>query len=294
MDQRLRGLWWGTAILSLGAGGAQHHQREFVPVLRRAGMVRSAVGRLPDPQRYFIPRHGRWLSPDPIGKGAARLDDPQTWNMYVYSRNNPTTFNDPSGECGEWCQMMLNFFKGNGFETDSEVTSDIAYMLLGLGLRSPTGPSDENHALADLNPAVLVETSFKGEFPRQGGDIQYDLIKPQKDRQMYRISQAESFPQRSNDPSGISASPYPNQFLDEIRGGTSDEPNSIQTFFMTPIDQNGIPTGPPEPVNVKDLQGNTFYSLGVYMNQRDWRTYINGNMANSLSFLPPPPGITLF
>ena len=26
-----------------------------------------------------------------------RLDDPQTWNMYAYVRNNPTTLTDPSG-----------------------------------------------------------------------------------------------------------------------------------------------------------------------------------------------------
>ena len=87
----------GNCNSTLGAGGAQHHQREFVPVLRRAGMVRPAVGRLPDGQRYFIPRHGRWLSPDPIGKGAASLDDPQTWNMYAYAGNNPTTNVDPDG-----------------------------------------------------------------------------------------------------------------------------------------------------------------------------------------------------
>jgi hypothetical protein len=28
---------------------------------------------------------------------AVRLDDPQTWNMYAYVRNNPTTLTDPSG-----------------------------------------------------------------------------------------------------------------------------------------------------------------------------------------------------
>ncbi len=47
--------------------------------------------------RYLIPRFSRWLTPDPAGKGAVRLDDPQTWNMYAYVRNNPTTLTDPSG-----------------------------------------------------------------------------------------------------------------------------------------------------------------------------------------------------
>jgi RHS repeat-associated protein len=48
--------------------------------------------------RVFGPNFGRWLTPDPIGKNAVRLDDPQTWNMYVYARNNPTSLVDPTGE----------------------------------------------------------------------------------------------------------------------------------------------------------------------------------------------------
>jgi RHS repeat-associated protein len=39
----------------------------------------------------------RWLTPDPLGKKAVKLDDPQTWNMYAYVRNNPTTLTDPTG-----------------------------------------------------------------------------------------------------------------------------------------------------------------------------------------------------
>jgi RHS repeat-associated protein len=39
----------------------------------------------------------RWLTPDPLGKGAVKLDDPQTWNMYAYVRNSPTTNVDPDG-----------------------------------------------------------------------------------------------------------------------------------------------------------------------------------------------------
>jgi RHS repeat-associated protein len=51
----------------------------------------------PTPNRWYTYGVGRWPSPDPAGKGAVRLDDPQTWNMYAYVRNNPTTLTDPSG-----------------------------------------------------------------------------------------------------------------------------------------------------------------------------------------------------
>ena len=46
--------------------------------------------------RHYTPS-GRWMSPDPGGIKVVHLDDPQTWNMYAYVRNNPTTLTDPSG-----------------------------------------------------------------------------------------------------------------------------------------------------------------------------------------------------
>ena len=36
------------------------------------------------------PRHGAWLSPDPLGY----VDSP---NLYAYARQNPIDFVDPSG-----------------------------------------------------------------------------------------------------------------------------------------------------------------------------------------------------
>jgi RHS repeat-associated protein len=48
------------------------------------------------PNRHYNPT-GRWLSPDPGGLKVVNLEDPQTWNMYVYVRNNPTTLSDPTG-----------------------------------------------------------------------------------------------------------------------------------------------------------------------------------------------------
>jgi len=47
--------------------------------------------------RFYSPNFGRWFSPDPDNVGA-HPSDPQTWNMYAYVRNNPTTLTDPSGQ----------------------------------------------------------------------------------------------------------------------------------------------------------------------------------------------------
>src|SRR6185437_6848063 len=55
---------------------------------------------------YFNARHysasqGRFLSPDPLGFGAANPNNPASWNQYAYTGNNPVNFTDPSGmdEC---------------------------------------------------------------------------------------------------------------------------------------------------------------------------------------------------
>jgi RHS repeat-associated protein len=67
---------------------------------RFAGMShRDQTGFDVTPARDYSSTMGRWLTPDPAGKGAVRLDDPQTWNMYAYVRNSPTTLTDPSGLC---------------------------------------------------------------------------------------------------------------------------------------------------------------------------------------------------
>jgi RHS repeat-associated protein len=68
----------------------------------------TATGEWQTDTRRYTPGAGRWYTPDPIGKAAARLDDPQTWNMYAYVRNNPTTLTDPSGET-DLTHMIFGF-----------------------------------------------------------------------------------------------------------------------------------------------------------------------------------------
>ena len=57
----------------------------------------SETGNDSFPHRYYASLRGRWMTPDPGGMGVAHPGDPQTWNMYAYVRNNPTTLNDPTG-----------------------------------------------------------------------------------------------------------------------------------------------------------------------------------------------------
>ena len=51
----------------------------------------------PSETRDYNPTLVRWMTPDPAGQKAVNLANPQTWNMYAYVADNPTTLNDPSG-----------------------------------------------------------------------------------------------------------------------------------------------------------------------------------------------------
>jgi RHS repeat-associated protein len=46
--------------------------------------------------RYFASVQGRFTSPDPL-LGSGEVADPQTWNRYNYSLNNPLRYTDPTG-----------------------------------------------------------------------------------------------------------------------------------------------------------------------------------------------------
>jgi RHS repeat-associated protein len=47
--------------------------------------------------REYSPNQGRWISPDPAGRGAVSLTSPQTWNRYAYVDNMPCSATDPLG-----------------------------------------------------------------------------------------------------------------------------------------------------------------------------------------------------
>ena len=60
------------------------------------------------PARYYSSAMGRWLSPDWSAKREpvpyAKLDNPQSLNLYAYLKNNPLRTTDPDGHADDPCK----------------------------------------------------------------------------------------------------------------------------------------------------------------------------------------------
>lgn len=239
--------------------------------------------------RYFSGVMGRWTSPDwsivPQPIPYANLEFPQTLNLYSYVQNNPLRYVDPEGHLG--CGFL---WLSSCPESESQSTPPNS-QLTTAGV--PIGPSAENRAAADQNPARLV-VSFSNGGDR-GGEIHCSLSKPSDDTTSYAIVQAETNISRSATDGerttdfgpGTSQSPKPDYFEDIIWAGIFRAANnSIQTFYMVPLDARGKPAGLPKPVNVVDKSGNVFYGLGVYFS-RGGQAFVNSRFVPSNTFVPP-------
>jgi RHS repeat-associated protein len=88
------------AIYGPPSGGQEFAQR-FTGKERDVETSSSAGGGLDYfGARYYSGAQGRFTSPDPPLLDQ-HIDDPQSWNLYSYSRNNPLRYIDPSGNAIE-------------------------------------------------------------------------------------------------------------------------------------------------------------------------------------------------
>jgi len=91
--------------------------------------------------RQYSSSFGRWMSPDPGGVKVVNMDTPQTWNMYAYVADNPTTDTDPTGLSSQYntnggCATLRNCTDDRqsldhppGQELNSGTTTNQANML---------------------------------------------------------------------------------------------------------------------------------------------------------------------
>jgi RHS repeat-associated protein len=64
------------------------------------------------PYRYYNPRLGLWMTPDPAGMAASNLGDPQSLNRYTYVGGDPINRFDPTGLL--WGAEALCLLSGDG------------------------------------------------------------------------------------------------------------------------------------------------------------------------------------
>lgn len=113
------------------------------------------------PSRYYVTRHGRWLTPDPGGVNVVHLDDPQTWNMYAYVRNNPTTFTDPTGldlwlsGCGKDTATCHNNYVGTYNDKGKFVPSTI---------QSDAEGNFKGHTVTFDTSGIRIDSKYQGVF----------------------------------------------------------------------------------------------------------------------------------
>jgi RHS repeat-associated protein len=105
--------WLGTSRLTSTQARALYSSTAYAPFGEQyatsgsadasfTGQDQDTVSNLYDfPARRQSPSQGRWISPDPAGRGAVTLANPQSWNRYSYVLNNPLALTDPTGM--KWC-----------------------------------------------------------------------------------------------------------------------------------------------------------------------------------------------
>jgi RHS repeat-associated protein len=137
-------------------GGAQKDER-FASMLERDQETQLD----PTPNRQYANGIFRWLSSDPAGTKAAKLDDPQTWNMYAYVRNNPTTFTDPTGldlwerGCGKETATCHKNYVGSYNDKGKFVRTTI---------QSDANGNFQGHTVNFNTSGIHIDSKYRGVF----------------------------------------------------------------------------------------------------------------------------------
>lgn len=97
--------------------------------------------------RYYNPRLGRFMSPDPSGATSANYANPQTMNRYAYALNNPMSNIDPTGLFCVWDDGSYDDDAGSGGDTQGQCGSDGGTWFDGT---SPGANFDPNSFVANM------------------------------------------------------------------------------------------------------------------------------------------------
>jgi RHS repeat-associated protein len=140
--------------------------------------------------RFYNSTGGRFMSPDWSAKADpvpyARLDNPQTLNLYSYAHNDPLSRTDDDGHCdsGVWCSLVQRFeneVKYGLFQTNSQAAATI---------------EQERSNLQAWQAQFNGQTpDYKNLTPRQVSSYYNDFIYAANNFSQQQLLQARQFPQ---------------------------------------------------------------------------------------------------
>jgi RHS repeat-associated protein len=119
----------GSARLVTNVSGGTNDSMDFLPygeqIAGNSGTNYKFTGQERDSEsgldyfkaRHYASRFGSFMTPDPLGMGAADLMNPQSLNQYAYVMNNPLNTDDPSG-MDPWDEGGFGGFGGGGLGGD--------------------------------------------------------------------------------------------------------------------------------------------------------------------------------
>lgn len=87
--------------------------------------------------RFYSPQQGRFTQVDPIGMDAVNFDDPQTFNMYAYCRNDPINHVDPEGLFFGFFKKIFGGIKKFFSSVIGKIAVAVALIVLTAGLLGP-------------------------------------------------------------------------------------------------------------------------------------------------------------
>jgi RHS repeat-associated protein len=166
-----------TADQKYHAYGTQRDSGKVASEQRFTGQREDDTGLVYMNARYYDPQLGQFISPDTLVPQPALLVD---YNRYVYARNNPLKFSDPSGHVSVISHCMC----GGGIDPSEYMRNanmqlnadDVQLALDVVGIVDPTGLTDGANAAisatrgnwSDAGISLLAVIPYIGDTAKAG------------------------------------------------------------------------------------------------------------------------------
>jgi RHS repeat-associated protein len=110
--------------------------------------------------RYNSSSLGRFMSPDPAGVRAVTLKNPQTWNWYAYTMNNPLRYTDPTGKYTCADSKTCGSQQDKDFETARQQALKSDDKGLAAAAKAFGDPNTDNHVSVQFTSGIAGNTSL--------------------------------------------------------------------------------------------------------------------------------------